>query len=228
MELECTTTELHRPQPRYSASVSVQARPRSGVRTRTRGAILAAASSVLARDRTATLSDIAEASGVGRTTLHRYFPDRESLIEAAVKDSIQAIQQSVTEAVLDQGSPLDAMRRAVAAMVAVGDRLMFVFGDPRVLEGYGAGGGAAPPDDPVIDLIRRGQAEGVFDPEVSASWIQHVLWVLVYRGCEDADSGELPRHGVTATVIRTLENGIHARLSTADRSKARKEFTGLN
>jgi AcrR family transcriptional regulator len=191
--------------------VSVQARPRSGVRNRTRGAILAAAASVLARDRTATLSDIAEASGVGRTTLHRYFPDRESLIEAAVKDSIQAIQQSVTEAVLDQGPPLDAMRRAVAAMVAVGDRLMFVFGDPRVLEGYGAGGGAAPPDDPVIDLIRRGQAEGVFDPEVSASWIQHVLWVLVYRGCEDADSGELPRHGVTATVIRTLENGIHAR-----------------
>jgi AcrR family transcriptional regulator len=193
--------------------VSVQARPRSGVRTRTRGAILAAAASVLARDRTATLSDIAEASGVGRTTLHRYFPDRESLIEAAVKDSIQAIQQSVTEAVLDQGPPLDAMRRAVAAMVAVGDRLMFVFGDPRVLEGYGAGSGAAPPDDPVIDLIRRGQAEGVFDPEVSASWIQHVLWVLVYRGCEDADSGELPRHGVTATVIRTLENGIHARRS---------------
>jgi AcrR family transcriptional regulator len=191
--------------------VSVQARPRSGVRTRTRSAILAAAASVLARDRTATLSDIAEASGVGRTTLHRYFPDRESLIEAAVKDSIQAIQQSVTEAVLDQGPPLDAMRRAVAAMVAVGDRLMFVFGDPSVLEGYGAGGGAAPPDDPVIDLIRRGQAEGVFDPEVSASWIQHVLWVLVYRGCEDADSGELPRHGVTATVIRTLENGIHAR-----------------
>jgi AcrR family transcriptional regulator len=208
--------------------VSVQARPRSGVRTRTRGAILAAAASVLARDRTATLSDIAEASGVGRTTLHRYFPDRESLIEAAVKDSIQAIQQSVTEAVLDQGPPLDAMRRAVAAMVAVGDRLMFVFGDPRVLEGYGAGGGAAPPDDPVIDLIRRGQAEGVFDPEVSASWIQHVLWVLVYRGCEDADSGELPRHGVTATVIRTLENGIRARLSTADRSKAHKESTGLN
>jgi AcrR family transcriptional regulator len=211
MELECTTTEPHRPQPRYSASVSVQVRPRSGVRNRTRGAILAAAASVLARDRTATLSDIAEASGVGRTTLHRYFPDRDSLIEAAIKDSIQAIQQSVAEAVLDQGPALDAMRRAVAAMVAVGDRLMFVFGDPRLLEDYGARDGAAPPDDPVIDLIRRGQDEGVFDSEVSASWIQHVLWVLVYRGCEDADSGELPRHGITATVIRTLENGIHVR-----------------
>ena len=191
--------------------MSVHVPSTTSVRSRTRGAIVAAAASVLARDRTATLPDIAEAAGVGRTTLHRYFPDRESLIEATIEDSIQAIHQSVADAALDQGSSLAAMRRAVAAMVAVGDRLMFVFGDPRVLEGYGAPDAVVPPDDPVIDLIKRGQAEGVFDPEVSASWIQHVLWVLVYRGCEDADRGELPRHGITATVVRTLENGIHVR-----------------
>jgi AcrR family transcriptional regulator len=191
--------------------VSVPVPSKTSVRSRTRSAILAAAASVLARDRAATLPDIAEAAGVGRTTLHRYFPDRESLVEAAIENSIQAIQQSVAEAALDQGSPLDAMRRAVAAMVAVGDRLMFVFGDPRVLKGYRAPAGVAPPSDPVLDLIKRGQAEGAFDPGVSASWIQHVLWVLVYRGCEDADAGELPRHGITATVIRTLENGIHVR-----------------
>ena len=191
--------------------MSVPVPSKTSVRSRTRGAILAAAALVLARNRAATLPDIAEAAGVGRTTLHRYFPDRESLIEAAVEDSIQAISQSVAEAALDQGPSMDAMRRAVAAMVAVGDRLMFVFGDPRVLKGYRAPDGVAPPGDPVLDLIKRGQAEGAFDPEVSASWIQHVLWVLVYRGCEDADSGELPRHGITATVIRTLENGIHVR-----------------
>jgi AcrR family transcriptional regulator len=191
--------------------VSASVPSKTSVRSRTRGAILAAAASVLARDRAATLPDIAEAAGVGRTTLHRYFPDRESLIEAAVEDSIQAIYQSVAEAALQQGPSMDAMRRAVAAMVAVGDRLMFVFGDPRLLQGYRAPDGVVPPSDPVLDLIERGQAEGAFDPEVSASWIQHVLWVLVYRGCEDADSGELPRHGITATVIRTLENGIHVR-----------------
>ena len=190
--------------------MSVRAQPKSSARDRTRGAILAAAASVLARDRTATLPDIAEAAGVGRTTLHRYFPDRQSLIAATIQDSIRAIQQSMDEADLDQGSPLDAMRRAVAAMVAVGDRLMFVFGDQSLLKGYGTPAGPVP-DDPVIDLITRGQAQGIFDPEVSASWIQHVLWVLVYRGCEDANRGELPRHGITAIVIRTLENGIHVR-----------------
>lgn len=192
----------------YSARMS-RSGPESSVRNRTRGAILAAAASVFARDRAATLPDVAKAAGVGRTTLHRYFPDRESLIEAAFEDSVQVIGQSMSDAALDQGTPLEAMRRAVAAMVAAGDRLLFVFGDPHVPKGYGTQDEAAP-RDPVIDLIERGQAEGVFDPEVSARWIQHVLWVLVYRGCEDADTGELPRHGIAATVTRTLENGIRA------------------
>lgn len=191
-------------------AVSIHTGPESRRRGRTRGAILTAAASVLARDRAATLPEVAEAADVGRTTLHRYFPDRESLIEATFEDSIQAIQQSMVDAALDQGSPLDAMRRLVAAMVAVGDYLLFVFGDPRVPKGNRTRDGAAP-TDPVIDLIKRGQAEGLFDSEVSATWIQHVLWVLVYRGCEDADMGELPRHGITATVVRTLENGIHVR-----------------
>jgi AcrR family transcriptional regulator len=184
--------------------------PRSATRGRTHSAILTATASVLARDRTATLDDIAKVAGVGRTTLHRYFPDRDGLINATIEDSLQAIEQSVQDAALEHGSPLDAMHRLVEAMVAVGDRLMFLFGDPRVLEGR-AVDTPSTADDPVIALIKRGQAEGVFDPDVSAGWIQHVLWALVYTGCEDAGNGALPRHGVTSTVIRTLENGIRVR-----------------
>jgi AcrR family transcriptional regulator len=181
---------------------------RSGARGRTRSAILRAAASVLARDRTATLADIAAAADVGRSTLHRYFSDREELIDAAIEDALLALRQSVDEAALDQGPPVEAMRRLVAAMVDVGDRLVFLFGDPRVLDGYQ---GPVPADRRVTDLIERGQAEGVFDPEVGPAWIEHVLWALVYTGAEEANQGKLPRHGVTAAVIRTFENGIRAR-----------------
>ncbi|WP_020670809.1 TetR/AcrR family transcriptional regulator [Amycolatopsis nigrescens] len=184
--------------------------PETGARGRTRRAILSAAASVLARDHYATLPDIADAAGVGRTTLHRYFPDRKALIAAAIDDSVEVIGHSVAEAEIEQGSPAEAMRRLVAAMVAVGDRLMFLFGDPRILEGHDADEDAAP-DDPVLALIERGQAAGVFDPAMSAKWIQHVLWALVYTGCEEADKGRLPRHGIVPMVTRTLENGIHAR-----------------
>ena len=133
----------------------------SGVRHRTRRAILGAAASVLARDRGATLAEVASAAGVGRSTLHRYFADREALIEAAIEDSLQALGQSMEDAALDQGPPLEAMRRLVAAMVGVGDRLLFLFGDPRVLEGRE---GPMPTGRPVIELIERGQAEGRSTP----------------------------------------------------------------
>jgi len=185
--------------------------PESGTRGRTRRAILSAAASVLARDRAATLPEIAEAADVGRTTLHRYFPDRETLINTAVEDSVQAIGRAVAEAQIDQGPPLEAMRRLVMAHLNVGDRLMFLFGDPHIMRGHGVVEPAEPPGpDPMIELIERGQHEGVFDPQVSAEWIQHVLWALVCTGIEEVEKGRTPRHGVASTVIRTLENGIHA------------------
>lgn len=191
----------------------------SGTRNRTRRAILSAASSVLARDWSATLAEIADAAEVGRTTLHRYFPDRETLIKAAVEDSVEAIASSTAEAAIHEGPPLEAMRRLVAALVEVGDRLMFLFGDPRVLETYGVENDP-PLEDPVVALIRRGQEEKVFDPEVSPVWIRHVLWALVYTGLEEAESGRLPRHGITATVIRTFENGIAVRTSPGEAPSA--------
>ncbi|WP_231122684.1 TetR family transcriptional regulator [Mycobacterium colombiense] len=52
----------------------------SAVQARTRAAILAATASALAANRTATMPEIATVAGVGRTTLHCYFADRETLI----------------------------------------------------------------------------------------------------------------------------------------------------
>ncbi|WP_433420763.1 TetR/AcrR family transcriptional regulator [Microtetraspora malaysiensis] len=185
--------------------------PESGVRGRTRRAILAAAASALARDRGATLADIAEAAQVGRSTLHRYFPDRHDLLNATIVDSFRVVEQSIAAAAVDQGPPREAMRRLITAMVDVGDRLAFLFGDPRVLEENSA---CFEPDASVptaLSLIERGQAEGVFDPQVSAEWIQEMLYAITYTGWEAAERGLLPRHGVTSTVIRTFENGLAVR-----------------
>jgi AcrR family transcriptional regulator len=187
-------------------------RNESGVRGRTRRAILAAAATVLARNRAATLADIAEAAGVGRSTLHRYFSDREELINAVVEDSLTVIDQSIDEAAIDQGPPVEAMRRLVAAMLDVAHRLMFLWGDPRVLEAFEKPASDEERTDSaprsVLGMIERGQADGVFDPELSADWIQNVLWAVVYTGVDQVDKGVIPRHGAYATVIRTLEKGI--------------------
>lgn len=178
----------------------------SGAHVRTRAASLAATAAVLAANRSATLPDIAAAAGVARTTLHRYFSNRKRLIHEATMDSIGVLTEQLIQSATDDGSAIDAMRRVIAALVSVADRVLFVFGDPGVLRNIPRA------DHPysllVLELIKRGQADGTFDPELSAEWIEHVLFAVVVRGCEDAGAGDLPRYAVASTIIRTFERGV--------------------
>jgi AcrR family transcriptional regulator len=177
----------------------------SGSQVRTRNAILAATASVIARNRAATLPDIAQAAGVGRTTVHRYFPDRECLMTQTRADSIRMLDKAIREAATDQGPARDAMRRAIAAMASAGDRILFLFDDPAVMRDVPPA--EQPNEDLVLDLIRRGQEEGVFTSDLSVEWIEHTLFALVHWACRDANAGTLPRHAVVPTIIRTFEGG---------------------
>jgi AcrR family transcriptional regulator len=178
----------------------------SGARARTRQAILNAAIEVLARNQGASLGEIAIAADVGRTTLHRYFADRETLIYEATLDSIRVLTEAVDEAATEDGPALDAMRRFITAGVSIGERLVFIFGDPAVLRDIPPA--QSPNEEVVINLITRGQHEGVFDPDLDPTWIWHALYALILRGCEQAIAGALPRHTVAPLIIRTFERGV--------------------
>jgi AcrR family transcriptional regulator len=151
------------------------------------------------------MPEIATVAGVGRTTLHRYFADRETLIYEATLDSIRVLTEAVDEAATDDGPAVEAMRRFITAAVSIGERLVFLFGDPAVLRDI-------PPaklnEELVINLITRGQDEGVFDPDLNPTWIRHALYGLILRGCEQAMAGALPRHTVAPLITRTFERGI--------------------
>lgn len=181
-------------------------------RNRTERAIVAAAVATWASDRAATLPRIAEAAEVGRTTLHRYFPERDGLVRAAVDHALESIGGAIAEADPETGHPAEAMRRIVAALASVSESIMFVFGDGALRHDVVPATEPEPaPHDPVLALIRRGQAEGVFDDQLTAEWIQQVLWAVCYTAFEQVARGELPKFDVTATVTRTLERGITVR-----------------
>jgi len=180
--------------------MSVSTTQLSGVQARTRAAILAATASALAANRTATMPEIAAVAGVGRTTLHRYFADRETLIHEATLDSIRVVTEAADEAATEDGPAVEAMRRFITAAVSVGERLVFLLGDPAILRDI--------PKELLINLITRGQHEGVFDPDLNPTWIRHALYGLILRGCEQAMAGALPRHTVAPLITRTFERGI--------------------
>jgi AcrR family transcriptional regulator len=65
---------------------------------RTSAAILSAARSVLARDPRAPLEAVADAAGVSRATLYRYYPSRTTLLEALDLEPESASRDRILEA----------------------------------------------------------------------------------------------------------------------------------
>lgn len=186
--------------------VAVESQDLTGVQSRTRAAILDATASVLARDRTATLPQIAAEAGVARSTLHRYFADRDRLISQTTLDSIQVIDEIISAAATDHGPAVDAMRRLITTLVPAGDRIVFLFADPAVLRDIPES--AQPNHAPIGELIVRGQQEGVFDGELSADWIEIALFGLLIRGCRQAAYGIVPRRSIVTSIIRIFERGV--------------------
>ncbi|MEB3033671.1 TetR/AcrR family transcriptional regulator [[Mycobacterium] nativiensis] len=188
--------------------MDVEHRELTGSQSRTRAAILDATASVLARDRTATLPEIAAAAEVARSTVHRYFADRDRLIYETTLDSIRVINDIIVVAGTDEGPAIDAMRRLITTLVPEGDRIVFLFADPAVLRDIPAE--QLPNSTPILELILRGQQEGTFDPEISAEWIRIALFGLLIKASREAAYGLVPRHSIVPTLIRIFERGVTA------------------
>lgn len=178
----------------------------TGLQARTRAAILAATASVLARDRTATLAEIAAAAGVGRSTVHRYFADRDRLIHQAMLDSIRVVDECIATAATESGPAGEAMRRLITTLVPEGDRIVLLFSDPGVLRDIPAD--QRPNSGPITELIRRGQREGAFDGELSADWIRIALFGLLIKACREAAYGTVSRRDIVTSLTRIFERGV--------------------
>lgn len=179
----------------------------SGTRARTRRAILDAAVVVFARNRAASLSEVADAAGVGRSTLHRYFPERTVLVDALLEDAVEATRRAFDEAALDQGTPSDALDRLVHAHYDLGPRMNFLFTElPE--DSWDGNDALEAAHWPVGALFARGQRDGVFDPDLSIEWIIRALWHLMSAGWEAVAEGAMAKHEVIGNIVGTLEFGI--------------------
>ncbi len=90
---------------------------------RTAAAILDAAAHVLSEQGSSSnMADVAEAAGVSRATLYRYFPHREALLDALAAQALADAAARLADAGLERAPVEEAIERIVRAIVAVGDR----------------------------------------------------------------------------------------------------------
>jgi AcrR family transcriptional regulator len=180
----------------------------SATRTRTRRAILDAAVSVLARDPSASLGEVAAAADVGRTTLHRYFAERSDLMAALAIYAHERVAEATARAALSHGAAPDALGRLCREYFELGDVLTLMFGgtvDDEQFEHE-----EAPHDRELAALIERGQAEGTVDPQLSVNWIVYMLWALLYTAWSLMREASVPRHEALEQCLRSLHKAVAA------------------
>lgn len=180
----------------------------TGTRARTRRAILDAAVTVLSKDGSASLSDIAAAAGVGRTTVHRYFPERSDLIAAISADALEKITAATGRARLGDGPALHALDRLCQEYFEFGDVFMLVFNEPSLMTGPDWEQ-ESEQDRALHLLVERGQAEGAIDAQLSPTWVQLVLWSLLYAAWQHAHGGA-PKHEALNLCLLTLRKSVAA------------------
>jgi AcrR family transcriptional regulator len=179
----------------------------SATRTRTRRAILDAAVHVLARDASASLGEVASEAGVGRTTVHRYFPERADLIAALVVYSHERIGEATVRAELEHGSAPDALARLCREYFELGELLTLMFtGAIGAMEDEPE----QPHDRALVELIARGHAEGTLDPELPVAWTLSMLWTMLYTAWSSMREHGMPRHEVLDHALRCLHKAVAA------------------
>jgi AcrR family transcriptional regulator len=181
----------------------------TGVRQRTRRAILDAALAMWSRDFSVSLGDIADRAKVSRSTLHRYFPDRQALVDSALVDATETIDHVAKKSTAGCATARDELDALMRAMIEVSDLILFLFSDPDRFTGNPHW---ASDDDmaerELSDLVARAQDEGTLAADVAPSWVVGSFYAVIFTAAEQISTGTLPRHRAADLAVRTFLHGL--------------------
>jgi AcrR family transcriptional regulator len=173
--------------------------------SRNHEAILSSAIAVLADSPQASMRDIADASGTGRTTLYRHFPDRDALI-AAIYDRVLAEADDITAQALRARSdpdPVATLADLCAELAGLGDRYRF-------LEQHLSAASAKDPGEahrrggPLLDYLRAGQRQGRIRHDLDAVWLFDVLVALITHAAGQTRADRASRDTMLRSTVRSI------------------------
>ena len=189
-----------------SAEVAGDRSARRVIAERNVDAILDAAERLLRSGRALNFSAVATEAKVSRPTVYSHFADRQLLVAALVRRSVDEAVRAFEDARVDDGDPVEALRRLIVtgwehlarhleiARAAVGD-----------IPAAGLHAQHREAERMIARLIERGQAEGSFRRGQSATWLAtsslaliHAAASLVNEGRMNADDAQ---EALTATVV---------------------------
>lgn len=187
-----------------------------------RDRILAAAEAILVEEGPDKLSvrGIARRISYAPASLYYYFPDKDAIVAAILARGGQRIGEAIVRAVESAEDPLDGLRRAFRAYVAVSlerpalARLVYLAKRPGATNLREGASGRNPNLVRLAELVREAQAEGSVG-EIDVDLVVRSLWTaaqgLVIRlVLDEVEAGE-ERDQLIAGYLDLLLNGLQRR-----------------
>jgi AcrR family transcriptional regulator len=177
------------------------------VRVARRAAVLDAAVEVLVADPSASLAEVAEAAGIGRTTLHKHYATRDDLLRAVGRRAIDRWEQvigTVAPSSRDDGG----LRALAEAMISVGPYLAFLWRNPLFDRSADIGHRAKSVEAHALAVLERAQKQGVMRADVPGYWLLHTFYSLVYVAAESIHDGDLAPRSAPDLVVSTFLRGL--------------------
>lgn len=186
----------------------------TSLRRRTRQAIVQAAVHVWARDFSATLSAVADEAGVSRSTLHRYFADRSSLVDACLRaagesfDTLGTGSGPATDS--SETSAMERLVRDLEHVLPLSSWVIFLWSDPSRFGDHPVAAELLGDDgtEPTRELIRQGQASGDLDPDAPVEWLLGLYYSVLYCAAEGIVNGQFSIAEASRLAARSLRQGI--------------------
>jgi AcrR family transcriptional regulator len=191
-----------------------EARLRSDAR-RNRRTVLDAAVALLAERPQATMQEVADASGLGRTTVYRHFPKRQDLVDALFEEVLREAAETVEDALRNATSARELLCELGPRIIAIGDRYRFLDAHPDLRER------ALTPRDneenPLEAYLELAQARGEVRADLPVTWMLTTLRGLGVVAMVEVGAGrisveEAGKHvGETcASAFAPSESGLRA------------------
>jgi TetR/AcrR family transcriptional regulator, mexCD-oprJ operon repressor len=156
----------------------------------------------------AGVADVAAAAGVGRATLYRHFPTRESLLEAIRTQGLIDGEAAVEACQIDDGSPTEALSRLLAAWLELGDRYRVVVANPSQPDNVAAREREDRLGEAIVMVIMRGQEEGEFSRDVPPIWGASAVGALLVAAIRGVGEGRISREHAHPLLIRSVVGAL--------------------
>jgi len=167
----------------------------------TAAAITHAAAQLVAQHKDATVGAVAQATGVARGTIYRYFPTRQALLTAVLDQALLNAERQLAQANLATVPVADGLARAVRALVAIGDDFL-VLVRHRLLTGRDI-----PAFSAVVALLERGRQAGDLRSDLPLSCQVEALYALVHACLQASELAAAGPEDISATVLRLFLEG---------------------